>query len=141
MNKDEIFIILKELNLPKKEFYIISGASLVIRGIREKCADIDLCISERLFEEIKDIYGLTEDKKNKYGFYQISDIIEVVVEKKENFKMEELNPYNLEDLHTILDYKEKRNLLKDQVDIKNINKYLEKLNNVKMQFLKYCKNS
>ena len=80
MNKDEIFIILKELNLPKKEFYIISGASLVIRGIREKCADIDLCISERLFEEIKDIYGLTEDKKNKYGFYQISDIIEVVVE-------------------------------------------------------------
>ena len=43
--------------------------------------------------------------------------------------MEELSPYNLEDLHTILDYKEKRNLLKDQVDVKNINKYLDQIKN------------
>ena len=129
MNKEEIFNLLKELNFPKDEFYILSGASLVIRGIREKCSDLDLCISEELFNSIKNKYNLTENKKNECGFYQISDIIEVVAEKKGNFKMEELSPYNLEDLHTILDYKEKRNLLKDQVDVKNINKYLDQIKN------------
>ena len=46
MNKEEVFNLLKELNFPKDEFYILSGASLVIRGIREKCSDLDLCISE-----------------------------------------------------------------------------------------------
>ena len=129
MNKEEVFNLLKELNFPKDEFYILSGASLVIRGIREKCSDLDLCISEELFNSIKNKYNLTENKKNECGFYQISDIIEVVAEKKGNFKMEELSPYNLEDLHTILDYKEKRNLLKDQVDVKNINKYLDQIKN------------
>ncbi len=39
--------------------------------------------------------------------------------------MEESNPYNLENLNTILVYKAKRNLLKYQADIENINKYLK----------------
>ncbi len=124
MNKEQVFDLLKELNFPKDEFYVLSGASLVIRGIREKCSDLDLCISEDLFNEIKDKYKLTEEKKNMHGFYKISDNIEVVVDKKEAFNKEEYNPYNLEDLHTILEFKIKRNYPKDQADIENINKYL-----------------
>lgn len=123
MNKEEVFNLLKELNFPKDEFYILSGASLVIRGIREKCSDLDLCISEELFSRIKNKYNLTENKKNECGFYHINDTLEVVVDKKEKFNMEKCNPYNLENLNTILEYKTKRNLPKDQADIENINKY------------------
>lgn len=124
MNKEQVFNLLEQLDFPKDEFYVLSGASLVIRGIREKCSDLDLCISEDLFNKIKAKYKLTEDKKNKYGFYKISDNIEVVVDKKEVFNNEESIPYNLEDLHTILEFKIKRNLPKDQADIENINRYL-----------------
>ena len=128
MNKEQVFDLLKELDFPKDEFYVLSGASLVIRGIREKCSDLDLCISEDLFNKIKDKYSLTEDKKNTHGFYKINDSVEVVVDKKETFKKEDFNPYNLEDLHTIFEFKIKRNLPKDQADIENINKYLNRNN-------------
>lgn len=125
MNKVELLNLLNELNLPKDEYYVLSGASLVLRGIREEAGDLDLCISEELFKEIKGKYELTEDKKNTCGFYRINDNLEVVVNKKELFKMEIGEEYNLEDLNTILDFKVKRNGPKDQKDIENIRKYLE----------------
>lgn len=129
MNREQLLDLLKELNLPKEEYYVLSGASLVIRGIREQAGDLDLCISKELFEQIKDKYNLTEDKKNECGFYHINDSLEVVVNEKENFNMEVCEPYNLEDLNTILEFKIKRNKPKDQVDIEKIQKYLKENNN------------
>ena len=129
MNREQLLDLLKELNLPKDEYYVLSGASLVIRGIREQAGDLDLCISRNLFEQIKDKYNLTEDKKNECGFYHINDSLEVVVNEKENFNMEVCEPYNLEDLNTILEFKIKRNKPKDQVDIERIQKYLKENNN------------
>lgn len=128
MKKDDLLKLLEELNFPKDEYYILSGASLVLRGMREEAGDLDLCISENLFNQIKDKYGLTDDKKNECGFYKISDNLEVVVNQKENFKMENGEKYNLEDLKTILDFKIKRNKPKDQKDIENIKKYLKENN-------------
>lgn len=109
MKKDDLLKLLEELNFPKNEYYVLSGASLVLRGIRKEAGDLDLCISLDLFNQIKDKYGLTDDKKNECGFYKISDNLEVVVNQKENFKMENGEKYNLEDLKTILDFKIKRN--------------------------------
>lgn len=128
MKKIELLNLLKELNFPKDEYYVLSGASLVLRGIRKEANDLDLCISEKLFNEIKDKYNLAEGNKNECGFYKINDNLEIVVNKKEDFKMEIGEKYNLEDLQTILDFKLKRNKPKDKEDIENIKKYLEKNN-------------
>ncbi len=128
MKKIELLNLLKELNFPKDEYYVLSGASLVLRGIRKEANDLDLCISEELFNEIKDKYNLAEGNKNECGFYKINDNLEIVVNKKEYFKMEIGEKYNLEDLQTILDFKIKRNKPKDQKDIENIKKHLEKNN-------------
>ena len=128
MKKIELLNLLKELNFPKDEYYVLSGASLVLRGIRKEANDLDLCIPEELFNEIKDKYNLAEGNKNECGFYKINDNLEIVVNKKEDFKMEIGEKYNLEDLQTILDFKIKRNKPKDKEDIENIKKYLEKHN-------------
>ena len=128
MKKIELLNLLKELNFPKDEYYVLSGASLVLRGIRKEANDLDLCISEELFNEIKDKYNLAEGNKNECGFYKINDNLEIVVNKKEDFKMEIGEKYNLENLQTILDFKIKRNKPKDQKDIENIKKHLEKNN-------------
>ena len=128
MKKIELLNLLKELNFPKDEYYVLSGASLVLRGIRKEANDLDLCISEELFNEIKDKYNLAEGNKNECGFYKINDNLEIVVNKKEDFKMEIGEKYNLEDLQTSLDFKIKRNKPKDQKDIENIKKHLEKNN-------------
>ncbi len=126
MDKQEIIKRLRELNLPKDEYYVLSGASLVLRGIREKCSDIDLCISEELFADVKDKLGMTPEKINSCNFYHLSDSLEIVVDKKDRFNMEKGDEFNLEDINTILAFKESRNLPKDQRDIANIKKYLNK---------------
>ena len=124
MKKIELLNLLKELNFPKDEYYVLSGASLVLRGIKEEANDLDLCISKELFNQIKDKFNLTDERKNECGFYKINDNLEIVVDKKEDFKMEIGEKYNLEDLQTILDFKLKRNKPKDKDDIENIKKYL-----------------
>ena len=124
MKKIELLNLLEELDFPKDEYYVLSGASLVLRGIKEEANDLDLCISAKLFNQIKDKFNLTDERKNECGFYKINDNLEIVVDKKEDFKMEIGEKYNLEDLQTILDFKLKRNKLKDKDDIENIKKYL-----------------
>ena len=128
MNKIELLNLLETLTFPKDEYYVLSGASLVLRDIKEEAKDLDLCISDELFEQIKEKYNLTDDMKNECGFYKINDNLEIVVNKKEDFKMEIGERYNLEDLQTILNFKLKRNLSKDKKDIANIKIYLEKNN-------------
>ena len=124
MKKMEFLNLLEKLHFPKDEYYVLSGALLVLRGIKDEASDLDLCISEELFNQIKDKFNLTEEKKNECGFYKINDNLEIVVDKKEDFKIEIGEKYNLEDLQTILDFKIKRNLPKDKKDIENIKRYL-----------------
>ncbi len=125
MKKDDFLNLLEYLNFPKDEYYVLSGASLVLRGIKEEANDLDLCISEELFNKIKSKYNLTSEKKNECGFYRINDNLEIVVNKKNQFKMEKCEKYNLEDLNTILEFKTKRNKPKDIKDIEIIKKYLK----------------
>lgn len=69
---------------------------------------------------------MTPDKINSCNFYHLDDSLEIVVDKKVRFNMEEGDEFNLEDINTILAFKESRNLSKDQQDIVNIKKYLNK---------------
>lgn len=98
MDREEVIRRLGELKFPKDEYYVLSGASLVLRGIREKCSDIDLCISEELFDKVRDRLGMTPDKINTCNFYHLSDSLEIVVDKKSRFNMNKGGDYNLENL-------------------------------------------
>ena len=52
MNKEQILKLLSKLNFPKDEYYVLSGASMVIRGIRKQAKDLDLCISIKVNTKI-----------------------------------------------------------------------------------------
>jgi len=125
MNKEELLNLLNSLELPKTEYYILSSGSMLLYGLREIVGDLDLCVSNELFEQLKKKYNLKECDKNECGFYHISNEVEIVPNSKENFKMEYKDGYPVESLKTILAFKEKRNAPKDQKDIKNIKKYLK----------------
>lgn len=88
--------------------------------------DLDLCITENLFEQIKNKYDLNAEKKNKYGFYKLSDDIEVVVDSDEDFidQFDLKDGYQVQKLSIIRDFKVKRGLPKDLVDVKKIDDYL-----------------
>ena len=125
MNKEELLKLVDSLDLKKGEYYILGGGSLVLFGIKDTTSDLDLCVSEEQFEILKREYNLKEEDKNECGFYHISDIIEVVPNKKSEFQMEEVDGYNVEPIKKILEFKLKRNAPKDQVHIEKIKKYLE----------------
>lgn len=129
MNREELLKLVDSLNLPKTEYYILSSGSMLLYGLREVANDLDLCVSNELFEQLKEKYNLHESDKNEYGFYHISQNIEIVPNSKENFKMEYKDGYPVESLKTVLAFKEKRNAPKDQKDIENIRKYLRENNN------------
>lgn len=129
MNKEELLKLVESLNMPKDEYYILGGGSLVMFGIKETTSDLDLCVSEELFARFKEEYNLDEKDKNECGFYNISDIIEVISNPKDEFTYEEIDGYKVEELKRILEFKKKRNAPKDRPYIKRITKYLEEHKN------------
>lgn len=86
---------------------------------------MDLCVSEELFETLKEKYNLKDEDKNECGFYHITDMIEVVSNKKEDFNCEEIDRYYVEDLEQILAFKKKRSAPKDIPYIEKIEQYLK----------------
>ena len=124
MNKEELIRTLDELNFTIGDYYLLSSGCLMLYGMRNEINDIDLCISDILFNSIKNKYQLDETKKNTCGFYKINDKLEVVVNPKDSLKYDIKDGYPVEKLTSILDYKLKRNAEKDQNDIINIKKYL-----------------
>lgn len=130
MNKEQLISKLEELNFPIGDYYLLSSGCLMLYGMREEIGDIDLCISKELFDEIKEKYNLTEDKKNECGFYKVNDYLEVVVNPKDTLKYDIKDGYPVEKLTTILDFKLKRNKEKDQKDIINIQNYLKENENL-----------
>ena len=127
MNKEELLNLVNSLNLPKGEYYVLGGGSLVICGLKETTADLDLCVSNELFKDLGKQYNLTERDKNECGFYRINDLIEIIPNSKFNFVTMEIDGYWIEDLHKILEFKKKRNLPKDRMDITNIETYLQNM--------------
>ena len=61
MNKEELLNLLNSLELPKTEYYILSSGSMLLYGLREIVGDLDLCVSNELFEPLKKKYNLKGD--------------------------------------------------------------------------------
>ena len=129
MDKNELIKLVESLNFPQEEYYILSSGCLLFYGLREKANDLDLCISEKLFNNIKEKYNLVEEKKNECGFYKLNDLVEVVVDSPAEFENQYdfKYGYQLQKLEIILMDKKKRNLPKDKCDIDNIERYLSEI--------------
>ena len=78
MNREELLKLVDSLNFKKTEFYVLSGGSLLIRKLRERTEDLDLCVSNELFKNIVDKYKIKEESKNAGGFYHILKEVEVI---------------------------------------------------------------
>lgn len=124
MNKGQLLELVNSLDLPKEEYYILSSGCLLLYGLREQSKDLDLCVSTELFKDMVTRFDIDISSKNDCGFYRLNDLIEVVVNDKQEFNREFKDGYPVESLQSILNYKINRNAPKDQADIVNIQNYL-----------------
>ena len=97
MKKRKIIEEINKLNLEKNEFWILGSAALVLRDIIDEANDIDIAISNKLYQKLKNnITYLGTNHNSKW--YKINDKIECCIEDISKDKVEITNPFNLIDL-------------------------------------------
>lgn len=124
MNKEELKKLVDSLNLPKDEYYILSSGSLALYELRENANDLDLCVSNNLFNDLKLKFKISEKDKNDCGFYKVNNLIECIVKDKRNFIRDFREGYPVETLENVLKFKKNLMREKDIKDIENIEKFL-----------------
>ena len=123
MNKEELFQLASTLELPKEDFCIISGGALVAHGLREHTNDLDIDITQKGFDILKERYSLElvrEDIKQ----YKVTDKIECFLVDKLESDIVYIDNYPCESLISIYNFKKRINREKDRADILAIEKYL-----------------
>lgn len=124
LTSDEIFHILKDEEIPKEEFIIISGAAMVIYGIKEK-NDIDIAVSESLYNDLK----LRKDCMVEKILEDTGETIYYL--HKLNFGMnyydtnyQYVNGYKVQTIEEIIKLKENLNRSKDKEDLKRLKEFI-----------------
>lgn len=122
MNKEELIKLIESLKLDKNEYWILSSGALVIRGIYPDAGDLDIAVTEKGLEELKNNYALFE-KGN--GWYRVNDKIECVLDTKEDWKIEKFGQYNLQSIEKYYDFLKNSSREKDKARILLIEEYMK----------------
>lgn len=125
--KEDIIKILKKMNLPLSEYWITSGAGLVIHGVKERTNDIDLGGTTSLVEHFLKKGCKYKLAKDNSRIVEIDDKIEVL----ENWFVDEIKLIDglpVGSLKSIRKQKSELGREKDINDIKLIDEYIKKSN-------------
>lgn len=123
MNKEELIKLVKSLKIDRDEFWILSSGALVIRGIYPDAGDLDIAVTEKGLQELKENYTLIE-KEN--GWYIVNDKVECVLDTKEPWKIEKIGDYNLQSIEKYYEFLKESNREKDKARIPLIEEYMMK---------------
>ena len=121
MNKEELEKLISTLKIEKGEYWILSSASLVLRGIYDSAADLDLAVTEKGLKQLKENYNLVQ-KEN--GWYIVNDKVECVLDTKEPYKIEKFGEYYLQDINDYYNFIKNSNREKDKKRIPLIEDYI-----------------
>jgi hypothetical protein len=124
LGREDIIKMIKDMELPLNEYWITSGAGLVIHGVKETTNDIDLGCTTNLVELfLKKGCKYTVEKDNS-RIVQINDTIEIL----ENWFVDEIviiDGLPVGSLESIKKQKAQLGREKDIKDIKIIDDYIK----------------
>ena len=110
------------MGIDKNEFWILSSGALVLRGIYPDAGDLDIAVTEKGLQELKNRYNLIEKKEN---WYIVSDKIECVLDTKEPWKVEKLGDYYIQSIEKYYDFIKNSNREKDKERILLVEEYIK----------------
>ncbi len=123
MNKDEYLRKLDELNLDKNSYCIIASGAMLMHNLRDNCNDIDIKVTEELFQKLLDKYNMKQSDRYDY-VYELGDI-DVNCRNFDRNNIEFVDGYPVEKLELQLNWMLKNNRPKDQEKIKTLQEYLK----------------
>ena len=116
---DQIGILQSTLCINRTEFVILSGGSLLLRGIRSTTRDLDVSIRA----DAANRGNISRFPLNHKGLYMITENCEAGCDF-ENWSFDIVNGYQCQTLESILECKRKWQRAKDVEDITLIEAYL-----------------
>ena len=77
MNKNEITNKLKKYNFDKSKYLVISGAAMVLLGIKKETSDIDIAVDKEYYDYLLSNYNAIFERCNEFNnkCYLIDNII------------------------------------------------------------------
>ena len=125
MKKKEYLEKLDSLGFDKKNYCIISGGVMMMYDLREETEDIDLKITEELYQELAHQNLLKQSPKME-NLYEYGEFTELKVGGFDREKIHLVDGYPVESLEEQLRWKKEHHREKDQKDIALIEEYLKK---------------
>lgn len=126
MTKEELINVAESLGIDFEEFWILSSGSLVMRGLFPDAGDLDIAVTEKGLEQLKNKFDL---KQKENGWYIVNDKVECVLDTKEDWKIEKVGKYNLENIEKYYEFLKESKREKDAVKYEIVKKYIEERNN------------
>lgn len=119
----ELLKLLETLQVDAEEFWILSSASLVLRGILTTASDLDIAVTKKGLRQLQGHYHLTP---REVGGFVITSNIECICEEKENLKFQpaKIGDYYVQNLEVYLEFLENSKREKDKLRIPRIKEYL-----------------
>ena len=127
MNKQELLKLLKTLKIDLEEFWILSSSALVLRDIYPDAGDLDIAVTDKGLEELKNNYNL---KYKDNGKLIIKDKIAGVCDgKKEKlkYKPEKIGEYYVQNIKEYYNYLLNSDREKDKSRISIVEDYIKSL--------------
>lgn len=122
MNKEQLIELIENTKIDSEEFTILSSGALVLRNIYDSAGDLDIAVTLKGFEQLKQNYNLIQ-KEN--GWYIVNDKVECILDDMKN-KKEKLEKYYVQDIHAYLEYLKSSNREKDKLRIPLVEEYIRK---------------
>ena len=128
MNRKEIIDYLEKMNLPKDQFVILAGASLVMQGVKATTHDIDIAVSESLEKQLLEQYPYElETVQNGKNTYFIDNVLNFSTNLFDVNKTVE-DTYFVQTLDSVILLKKKLGREKDLKDIALIESFIKNNN-------------
>lgn len=127
MNKEKLLELLSTLKINKEEFWLLSSGALVFRGIYPDAGNLDIAVTDKGLEELKQNYDL---KFKDNGWFIVSDKIEGVCDgpkDKLKYQPEEIDGYFVQNIKEYYKYLCSSEREKDKKRIPIVEKYMKKL--------------
>lgn len=123
MNKEEIIKTLDKYNFDKSKYIVLSGAAMVLYGIKESTNDIDIAITHDYYNYLVNNYDCKlETVIDNGNIYYIDDIINFGPGYyTDNYSL--INGIRVQTIEEILNLKKNLNREKDVKDIELIKQY------------------
>ncbi len=124
MNKAEYLRQLDELGLDKSRYCIIAGGVMLLHGLKDSTADIDLKAQPDYFDELKARFDFKKSPKPYPDLYELSDTVEIARRAFDKVKM--IDGYPTEPLEQVLAWMKENHRSKDREKIRIIEEYLNR---------------